>query len=329
MKNIIFRTFVVLSSAIFLTSCETEMKDYNIIVLANTNLVEGMEEPIPSKIKELLEPKEHPNGKIVFIPKLSVLRNDLSGENKMEIKVPISMENKLRKKMGTYTYVDLKLDYEEFLPKMTAGDFLAKKGNITNNTNNLKINSNDLVFIISSSNTNEPNYFPDIKSLKIKLDSILIAEGKSFSKNVYIKYEKDQKEQNLIRIGKLIIKAPIEKPNLGNPCSENTIASAFDLREDMLKIVNAQLSSSERNELAIKVWNKYFDESAYVATYISKTDNNPEIWNPGQGKQYFTHRIAILESITDINIFRVETSTQSGKISGIKIIECHNASEAI
>tara|TARA_R110001583_G_scaffold43654_1_gene138815 strand:- start:645 stop:1625 length:981 start_codon:yes stop_codon:yes gene_type:complete len=326
MKKIIFITAIALSSLFILISCETEMKDYNITILLNTNLVERVEDPIPSIIKELLEPKEDTNNRIVFIPKLSVLRDDLNGENKMDIQVPISMENTFRKKMGTYTYIDLKLDYEEFLPKMTSSEFLSKKGNLNKNTNNLKINSNDLIFIISTSNTNEPNYFPDVKSLKIKLDSILISEGKNFNKNVYVKYEQDQKT-TVIGIG--ITQKKSGSVSDQSPCEQNTISSALDLQDDILKIIDAKLSSSERNEFAIDVWNKYFDEKAYVALYTSQTDNNPEIWNPGQGKQYFTHRIAILESITNVNIFRVETSTQSGKISGIKLIECHNASEAL
>lgn len=329
MKKIIFNIILILIISIFSTSCGTEIKDYNITILINTNLSESSDEPLPSIIKDFLGPKEDTDNKLVFIPKLFVLRNDLNEENKMEIEIPISMENKLRKKMGTYTYVDLKLDYDEFLPKMTAGDFLSKKGNTTNNKNNLKINSKDLVFIIGESNLTAPNYFSNVKSLKIKLDSILISEGKSFSKNVIIKYETE--ENTIIGGGDTGTGGytgggePID-PEV-TPCNQQTTSKAVSLKEDLLQVINIQNSYKERDKLARIIWEKYFDEMATITKYHSSNQKHPDYWESGDGANYFIDRLAYKNSIIDINIPRLEFHNKTGKITSMEIVECHNASQ--
>ena len=113
-----------------------------------------------------------------------------------------------------------------------------------------------------------------------------------------------------------------------NPCKTTTISSGLDLKEDLVEIIDTKRSTSERIHLAEQVWNKYFDNDAYVAKYLHENDKNSEIWEQGEAKEYFTSRLAIMKSIYDVNIFRIEYSKEDPtKISGIHIVECHNASQ--
>lgn len=112
-----------------------------------------------------------------------------------------------------------------------------------------------------------------------------------------------------------------------NPCGVNTVASALDLKTKIEALVDVNQSDAERLQKAKEIWNTFFDPKAYVASYKDKNDENPDVYNPGEGKQYFTSKLAVLESIHSVGIFRLETSKKSGKISGIHIVECHDASE--
>ena len=112
-------------------------------------------------------------------------------------------------------------------------------------------------------------------------------------------------------------------------CNTSTVPDGLDLKQDLLVIINASLSNNDRIKKGREVWEKYFDKNAYVASYLDTTDNNPEVWNPGEAKQYLTGRLAMLNSITDLSIFRIERSKINNKITGIKIIECHNASQLV
>ncbi len=114
-----------------------------------------------------------------------------------------------------------------------------------------------------------------------------------------------------------------------DPCNIATVTDALDLKQDMLLVIDAKLSINDRVQKGKEIFEKYFDKNAYVASYLDTTDNNPEVWNPGEAKQYFTGRIAMLNSITDINIFRIERSKVNNKITGIKLVECHNASQLV
>lgn len=114
-----------------------------------------------------------------------------------------------------------------------------------------------------------------------------------------------------------------------NPCEEKTVAEAFVVREKIQEIIDVNRSFEERLKSANELWAEFFDPNAYVASYKSKSDNNPDVYNPGEGLQYFTNKLAVLESIHTVAIFRTETSKKSGKISGIHIVECHDANEVL
>lgn len=114
-----------------------------------------------------------------------------------------------------------------------------------------------------------------------------------------------------------------------NPCGMETLADALELKSRIQAIIEVNQNDEQRLNKAEAVWREFFDDKAYVACYKSKGDNNPDVYNPGEGIHYFTSRLAVLESIHDVAIFRLETSKKSGKISGMHIAECHDAKELL
>lgn len=135
------------------------------------------------------------------------------------------------------------------------------------------------------------------------------------------------KEINSIEQPEEITEEVSETEESKNPCNQKTITTALDLKTDIKEIISLERDYSNRVALAKKVWSKYFSENAYVERHKYLGDQNQDIWDPGQGRDYFINRLAILESITDINIFRIEKSKSNSKISGIFIIECHDSTE--
>lgn len=111
-----------------------------------------------------------------------------------------------------------------------------------------------------------------------------------------------------------------------NPCNQPTTSGALDINDAIAKIISTNKSLTERLNEAESVWNKYCHPNAYVALFKNKDEESIDIWDPGSGKNYFTKRLAILESIVSTSIFRIELASD-GKISGIHIIECQNANE--
>ncbi len=116
---------------------------------------------------------------------------------------------------------------------------------------------------------------------------------------------------------------------LDNPCKQNTVADGLDLKDDLLEIINTNKSYKERDNLAKQVWKKYFDEMASVKMYVKPNQKFPDFWESGDGSGYLINRLAFMNSIVDINILRIERHVETGKISGLVVIECHNASEVL
>lgn len=118
----------------------------------------------------------------------------------------------------------------------------------------------------------------------------------------------------------------IEK--ITDPCNLPTTNGALDINQAIAEVIDTSKTLTERLNLAEEVWAKYCHPNAYVALFKDKDDESVDVWNPGNGKNYFTNRLAILESIVSTSIFRIETAN-NGKISGIHIIECQNANELL
>ena len=113
-----------------------------------------------------------------------------------------------------------------------------------------------------------------------------------------------------------------------NPCNQPTTSGALDINDAIKEIIDTNKSLTERLNVAESVWKRYCHTNAYVALYKNKNTESYDIWDPGSGKNYFTNRLAILESIVSTSIFRIELA-KDGKISGIHIIECQNANELL
>jgi hypothetical protein len=114
----------------------------------------------------------------------------------------------------------------------------------------------------------------------------------------------------------------------GDPCSQNTVTDGLDLKEDLMQIVDTKHTYKERDRLARETWKKYFDPMASVTFYVKANQKYPEgFFESGDGANYFIDRLAYMSSITNLNITRIEYHKDTPKISGIVIVECHNASE--
>lgn len=115
-----------------------------------------------------------------------------------------------------------------------------------------------------------------------------------------------------------------------NPCGANTVADGLDLKDDLLKIIDTKRGYKERDKLAKAIWSKYFDAMAAVTMYLKTNQQNPEgRWESGDGSIYLVDRLAYMNSITDINITRIEYHRDTKKITGITVVECHNASDSL
>jgi len=120
----------------------------------------------------------------------------------------------------------------------------------------------------------------------------------------------------------------IPPPPTGDPCEISTVADGLDLKDDLLKIINTAIGYNKRDQIARATWKKYFDEMASVKMYLKPNQKSPEgMWESGDGANYLIDRLAYMNSITDVNITRLEYHLETKKISGMVIVECHNASE--
>jgi hypothetical protein len=316
MKQII-KYFLVLIVAFIFSSCESVKPEFPKFTLAFDNEIEGFKvgDNLPSSLKTLLNYYEiddedsECNGKI-FAPNIMFYRSDLVKSE--DIGVPLTMTGRMQKSAGTLSKINLKAMFNLDLIKIPK----------------LVIKKHEEGKLL------EPEYLKNTIEVQIdeKKDGLevlrkkiqkLLCEGAS---NIVIKINLEEKSPT----GGV---QDTEKPSEGGettaigPCSNPSLVELMSLRDELLQVIDTSSSMSERSVLAEQIWNKYFDSDAYVASYQHKEDKNPEVWEPGEGREYFISRIAILKSITDITIFRVEYSKDDHKITGIKLIECHNASE--
>lgn len=106
-----------------------------------------------------------------------------------------------------------------------------------------------------------------------------------------------------------------------------TVKDGLDLKKELLKIVDTGKTPLERDQLAKKVWKTYFDKNASIKFYLNPNEKFPGFFESGEGKAYLIDRLAYKNSITNINIKRIEYHKDTNKISSIEIIECHKASQ--
>lgn len=146
MKNskIIISLLFVLS----LISCGTkDTKPIKVNLIAKGKLAETSTELMPAHILAFIRPIEACDK--AFIPEVTISRTDLQNEPPFKIEVPKETANSIRNWFGTYDYSNLNDDYTEYLPKLTAGEYLSKVGT-NSDVDTFKYGANDAVFYLRS-----------------------------------------------------------------------------------------------------------------------------------------------------------------------------------
>jgi len=309
--------FILISMLILNVSCgdgDGTTNFYELKVVFNQKLNKSkVDKVIPNNLLTLLNfTKIEDESKDCFgkyyVPRISFYRADLDREEKIEFPIaemPIMMESIITPDELDNNYDASRIKTPKLLTIATKEDIVVEN-DIDDNTYVLNIykDSKD-----------------DVEALKMKIIDALCAGAK----NIKLIIQDDKKEGGKPR-GVEVVGTDRETVSIG-PCKNPSLVELMPLRDELLQVIDTSSSMSERAVLAEQIWNKYFDSDAYVANYQHKDDKNPEVWEPGEGREYFISRIAILKSITDITIFRAEYSKLDHKITGIKLIECHNASE--
>jgi len=285
-----------------------DVQFYTLKVQLNGNLKTIKKgKPLPSKLLNLLdytkvEDESKPCFGKYYVPEISYYRTDL--DEAVNEDFPIH-EMVMNSRM-LVTKEELESNYDVNMLKVP--NIFTKE---TNQDVSIAPLNEENVFTLNIFSDKKEN----VVALKSKIDAALCDGASQITLIV------DTKEQ---------VETGVKKPTTGGDipegtdiCGDFTLPSMTALRAELQKIIDTSRSLNERATIAEKTWNKYFDADAYVAKYITLDDKNPEVWNPGEGKSYFISRIALLKSIININIIRVEYSKENNRISGIKIVECH------
>ena len=322
MKNIIY-IFAVLLLITSCTSCNGDssgdVQFYTLKVQLNGNLKTIKKgKALPSKLLNLLkytkvEDESKPCFGKYYVPEISYYRTGL--DEVVNEGFPIH-EMFMNSRM-LVTKEELESNYDVNMLK--APNIFTKE-----------INQDISIAPLNEENVFTLNIFRDKKenvaTLKSKIDAAL-CDGAS--QITLIIDTKEQVETGTDKPTTTKGSEDINAPTI-SPCKTTTIPAGIELKQELVKIIDTKKSTSKRIRLANKIWNKYFDNDAYISKYLHEGDKNSEVWDPGEGKKYFTDRLAVLKSIYDINIIRIEYSKEnSTKITGIHIIECHNASQKI
>ncbi len=263
-----------------------------------------------------------------FVPRLIIARLDLNKKREDSLEVPLSAINKFKKSMGTLRPMHILADYKERLPKLTLPEFvfIPSEKNPSGLAATLKNYSVDYRYALDSLARGDNQLFYSIKSIRKDMAKDIC----TFKKSTFtILYGYPQGERQTVDQPD----PSIFPPPTDDPCKANTVPKAMVLKDAILEVTNTAKSDNERLKMADRVWDTYFSKNAYINRYADTSGSTlVGYYEPGQGKAYFTSRIALIASITDINIFRIEFSTRAGeehKISGIHLAECHNATEMV
>lgn len=311
---------LILIATIILYACGSDAKPLPITFVYDTPQIAGH---YPDYFKQIAMPfsTEGCEESILLKP-ISITRLDVK-------RAPIETNAWYFEKMGDNTVAFSKtwLNHyfkDSLMPKHVS---IPAKKTVSDKVIDLYLNKKDVLTLIYSEDSDEETYndqtiFTSAKDVSKKIQESVC--GNTYKEVVVLVNPKKLKTVAPLPTVK---KAVVHQTS--NPCQEKTISGALELKDAISEIVNTGKSLEERLALAEKIWAKYFSKNAYVALYQNRQDNNPDVWNPGEGEKYFTNRLAMLESIVGVAIFRVEYSKVNNKISGIHIVECQNASEAL
>jgi hypothetical protein len=295
------KIFLLLIS-FFLVCCNnSEMIHYSVEIILRNELSNVNEnDPLPNYITKIVNPIESKD--TFYIPDVTIKRLDLPKEEPLKVEVPLIIENKIKKTLGTYDYDNLKEDYTENLPKIICGKYLTTKGNNESDEKPIQI-TDAMIYYLNPNN-------------KISVDSTILAYSEQ------IKMNGGGKIVILIRQNENSITQIDETSTCGTSLPD------YDwLRQELLKIIDTKRTLAERKQIAEKIWKENFYQECYVDNYMDKNDKNPEYWSSKHGMKYLTEHLVVFPSIIDITILTVERDKETQKVSGLKVCETYNGSK--
>jgi hypothetical protein len=177
MKSILLLSILLIP--IIINSCDQpKIIHFDITIISEGQISENANDLMPEYIKSFVKPITI--GNTAYIPDVVVVRKDISGEYKIEVEKELA--NKIRNWFGTYKYVNLEDDYNDYLPKLTVGKYLSKK-ETNNNKKEISITSGDIVYTLPL-NTSSNDI---VKSIK----DVLNSNKNNFSQKFVIFLKKD------------------------------------------------------------------------------------------------------------------------------------------
>lgn len=151
-KNInLIQYLSLLTIIFFLASCEgnknKDMREININIIFSQK-IKSSSNDLPSSIKKLLFPiKPQKCIETAFIPKVTLTRIDFKESKSVSLKVPLSSVSKMKKKVGTFTFNNLMVDYKEEIPKLKMDRLLSLDSENEINLTNEVLNKYNIDFI--------------------------------------------------------------------------------------------------------------------------------------------------------------------------------------
>jgi hypothetical protein len=319
MKKIIILITLVLST-IILISCGNDAKPIPITFIFDNALPEGK---YPNYFKEITTPfkAELCDAEYLLKP-ISVARIDIK-------KVALETNAWYFEQMGDNTVEFSKNWLTQFYKDSLVAKHLTlpSKRIVNDNAIDSYLNKKDVLTLLFSEESDSETY----------KDSQVFSSAKEITSEIKDNLCNVKYKEIIVIVNPSVLKSlqpspisPTDKSDsIKNPCNQQTVSNALDLKLDIQnQILNYNESFTTRLSNAEKIWLKYFHKNAYVALYENANESSNNVWDPGSGKNYFTNRLALLESIVSVSIFRIEFA-QNGKISGLHIIECQNASELL
>lgn len=322
MKKIILLSLVTVS--LTLISCGEDALPIPITFVFDQPLTEGK---YPSYFKDITEPFSAECGTDYLLKPINVARIDIK-------KAPVETNAWYFEQMGDNTVEFSKNWLSQFYKDSLVVKHLTlpSKRAVNENAIDSYISKDDILTLIYSEESDQELYNETPIYTNPKEVTSKIREG--LCSNTY--------KEVLVIVNPSILAQSTGETKVGedevvvdetttannNPCNQPTANGALDINDAIAEIINTNKSLTERLNEAENVWEKYCHPNAYVALFKNKDDQSIDVWDPGSGKNYFTNRLAILESIVSTSIFRIELAND-GKISGIHIIECQNANELL
>lgn len=318
MKKIILLSLVTVS--LTLISCGEDALPIPITFVFDHPLPEGK---YPSYFKDITEPFSGECGADYLLKPINVARIDIK-------KAPVETNAWYFEQMGDNTVEFSKNWLSQFYKDSLVVKHLTlpSKRAVNDNAIDSYISKDDILTLIYSEESdqelyNETPIYTNPKEITSKIRQDLCSNTYK-EVVVIVNPAKLAQSTGITEVDEDVVS--VNATTNKNPCNQPTTSGALDINDAITKIISTNKSLTERLNEAESVWKKYCHPNAYVALFKNKGEESIDIWDPGSGKNYFTNRLAILESIVSTSIFRIELASD-GKISGIHIIECQNANE--